>query len=108
MPITLSNTSFYNTDYTMVYEARARTCATCVVNNREEQVWSNYSPVVICKWVKKATPRPALKEEEKAVKKVAEPARIGSYNKAYTFVVFIVVCVLTVAMAFVLGHYATM
>ena len=35
-----------------MYEARLHSCATCSVNRREEQLWSNSSPVALCRWEK--------------------------------------------------------
>lgn len=91
-----------------VYEARVRSCATCTVNGREEQLWSSYSPPMSYTW--KVEEKSAKVKEEEDVKKSEK--NVGTSGAGKTLVsgwtvgvlLFIVVALLTVVVALVLGQ----
>lgn len=91
----------------MVYEARVRCCAKCVVNNREEQVWSIYSPMALCKWVEMdPPPEAALDDDEEVEKEVNYEGHKVDYSWILSVFLFIVVAVLSFVLALIVGRMA--
>ena len=97
------------------YEGRVRCSTTCVVNDVEEQLWSNHSSAVQCVCMKreKEIPEPGGVEDEKGQGSAegsdkAAGAKEPLSVKAWGVIIFVVLSVLTLILAFVLGRYATL
>lgn len=99
-----------------MYEARVRSCAVCNVNGREEQLWSAYSSVALCRWEEREEEEE--EEEGPAVvgvargqalrRKAAVTGELGSgkgWNSA-GIVLFAVLTFLTILAALILGQVA--
>lgn len=92
----------------MVYEARVRTCAVCTVNNREEAVWSSYSPVALCKWIREASTEPAPGEEDAKKKQEKEEKVAPGVNhcRIIGILLFVVISLFSIVLALILGQIA--
>lgn len=89
-----------------MYKSRVRSCATCTVNSREEQLWSAYSPTTFCRWERKVPSKAAQEEAEETVAAVATAAAGGSSGWTISVLLFVVVALLTVVVALILGQIA--
>ena len=82
-----------------------RSCATCTVNGREEQLWSSYSPPTLCCWerIQEITKEEV---EGEGSKKEAGSDREKSLVSVWTVgvLLFIVVTLFTVVVALILGQ----
>ena len=90
-----------------MYEARLRSCATCSVNGREEQLWSQPSPAALCRWKEEAAAEAAGEGEGEG----AEQSKEGSgshWSSPWTvsLLVFAVLTLFTVVVALILGQVA--
>ena len=104
------------TAFSSLYEARVRCSTTCMVNDLEEQLWSGHSSSVQCVCTKKNKEQQAEVDgvprggegqgsvadgKDKTVK-IKEPLSV----QAWGIIVFVVLSVITLILAFVLGQYA--
>lgn len=100
------------TSFSSPYEGRVRCSSTCVVNDVEEQLWSNHSSAVQCVCTKREKERPKLGgvEDEKGQDSSNEVAgtKESLSAKVWGVIIFVVLSVLTLILAFVLGQYATL
>ena len=100
-PSTHSSTS------SVVYEARVRSCATCAVNGREEQVWSSYSSPALCRWEKAELPKVSAETAEK-MEDQGKVGVVGDGKSTWTIgvLIFAVVTLFTIVVALILGQVA--
>ena len=99
------------------YEARVRCSTTCMVNDLEEQLWSGHSSSVQCVCTKRNKEEPAeadgvprgggegqgsVADGKDKPGKSKEPLSV----QAWGVIVFVVLSVITLILAFVLGQYA--
>ena len=101
------------TSFSSPYEARVRCCTTCVVNDLEEQQWSTFSPSVQCTCSKKktedipdrggATTVEGQSSAEGDGKMVQKKEPFSAQTLA--IIVFIVLSIITLILAFILGQY---
>ena len=104
------------TAFSSPYEARVRCSTTCMVNDLEEQLWSGHSSSVQCVCTKKnKEQQPEVDGVQKGgegqgsvaggkdkIVKIKEPLSV----QAWGIIVFVVLSVITLILAFVLGQYA--
>ena len=102
------------------YEARVRCSTTCTVNDLEEQLWSGHSSTVQCVCVKKSkeqltevdgVPRGGGGEGQSLtadgkVNKTGKSSKEPLSVQAWGIIVFVVLSVITLVLAFALGKYA--
>lgn len=108
------------TAFSSPYEARVRCSTTCMVNELEEQLWSGHSSSVQCVCTKKnnteqlaevdGVPRGggggegqgSMADGKDKTVKSKEPLSV----QAWGVIVFVVLSIITLILAFVLGQYA--
>lgn len=88
---------------TVVYEARVRSSAVCTVNGRKEQLWSSYSNSSLCRWEEEMDEEVETTSTEGDGKDGASLWRGLLSGWTVSFLVFVLVTLLTVIAAFVLG-----
>ena len=88
-----------------MYEARLRSCATCSVNGREEQLWSQSSPVALCRWEEEAAGKATGEEVEKGDEEVQGKEGASKWTSHWP-IMFVVLALLTIVLALVLGQVA--
>ena len=103
------------TSFSSPYEARVRCSTTCVVNDVEEQLWSNHSSTVQCVCTKREKERPELggvEDEEGQSSAEGGNKAFGAKEplsvQAWGVIIFVGLSVVTLILAFVLGQYATL
>lgn len=91
----------------IVYEARVRSCASCAVNGREEQLWSGYSSPALCRWEKVELPKAPAEMAEKGEEKM-KVGVVGDGKSTWTIgvLLFTVVTLFTIVVALILGQVA--
>ena len=94
-----------------MYEARLRSCAMCSVNGREEQLWSQSSPVALCRWEEEeeeGAKGGGEGEEKKGGVAEGKEGPGSRWNSPWTvsLLVFAVLTLLTVVVALILGQVA--
>ena len=101
------------TVFSSPYEARVRCCTTCTVNGLEEQLWSGNSSSVQCVCVGKTKEKPGTDGiVEGEGRSSTEGGNITAKRKeplsvqAWGVIVFVVLSVITLILAFLLGQYA--
>jgi len=90
----------------VMYEARVRSCSTCSVNGRKEQLWSPYSNSIVCRW-EEAVPKAEPKKDDKEVEEKVETNKVKSSfftGRTLGVVVLVLITLLTLALAVVLGQ----
>ena len=103
-PSPSNGTSSGRSTTTLVYEARVRSCATCMVNGRKEQLWSPYSNSAVCRW-EEAAKKVESPEAELSSDKTQEVSSKGFFSGwSAGVLVFILVTLLTVVLAIGLGQ----
>jgi hypothetical protein len=92
----------------VVYEARVRSCATCAVNGREEQLWSGYSLPALCRWERAELPKAHTEttEDEGQESKGKEVEGSGKSGWTIGVLLFAVVTLFTIVVALILGQVA--
>lgn len=103
------------TSFSSSYEARVRCSTTCVVNDVEEQLWSNHSSAVQCVCTKRDKERPELggvQDEGGQSSATGSDKAAGAKEplsvQAWGVIIFVLLSVLTLILAFGLGQYATL
>lgn len=81
----------------------------CSVNGREEQLWSQPSPVVQCRWEEEEVQtKPAEEGEEKREAEQGKEGLGSRWSSSWTvsLLLFMVFTLLTVVVALILGQVA--
>ena len=96
--------------YTNPYEARVRSWSTCTVNGLEEQLWSSYATSGQCQCREKDKRLEAERQREGSPEDEEEGKLAGKESwfsgRSFGVVVFILLSVLTLVLAFIMGQYA--